>query len=137
MGLQDGRKKLLGVRVLVVDDDPDSLDTACFVLEMHGAQVLSVSNVAAGVAAIPGFRPHVVLSDLCLPGEDGYSLIRRLRALSPDEGGRTPAVAMTAHSFYEDEERARREGFQLFLTKPMDPDRLVGRLGALVGGRPS
>jgi CheY-like chemotaxis protein len=134
MGVGDGPKKLLGVRVLVVDDDPDTLDTACFVLEMHGAQVLSVASVSAGVAAIPDFRPDVVLSDLCLPGEDGYSLIRRLRALPPEQGGRTPAVAMTAHSFYDDEQRALREGFQLFLTKPMDPDRLVGRLGALVSG---
>jgi CheY-like chemotaxis protein len=132
--MAQGGKELAGVRVLIVDDDPDSLDTACFVLEMHGAQVRCVASVSAGVEAVAEFKPDVVLSDLCLPGEDGYSLIRRLRAMPPEKGGATPAVAMTAHSFYEDEGRALREGFQLFLTKPMDPERLVGRLGALVAG---
>jgi CheY-like chemotaxis protein len=131
-----GEKKLAGRRVLIVDDDPDSLDTACFVLEMSGAQVRCVQSVDAGVREVAEFHPDVVVSDLCMPGEDGYSLIRRLRALPEAQGGCTPAVAMTAHSFYEDEGRALKEGFQLFLTKPMDPLRLVDRLRELVPGVP-
>lgn len=133
--MTQAEKKLAGRRVLIVDDDPDSLDTACFVLEMSGAQVRSVPSVEAGIQAVGEFRPDIVLSDLCMPGEDGYSLIRRLRALPEAAGGRTPAVAMTAHSFYDDEGRALKEGFQLFLTKPMDPQRLVDRLGELVRAR--
>lgn len=129
--MADG-KTLEGVRVLIVDDDPDSLDTTCFVLEMSGADVSSVGSVAAGIETVASFAPDVIVSDLCMPGEDGYGFIRRLRAL-PGNPSRTPAVALTAHAIYDDEERALREGFQLFLNKPVDPDHLVTVLARLVG----
>jgi signal transduction histidine kinase/ActR/RegA family two-component response regulator len=115
---------LKGVRVLVVDDDADSLDLIAAVLSQQGAVVEARSSAARALEAFEQWRPDVVLADIEKPGEDGYSLIRRIRALSP-AGGKVPAAAITAYGRTEDRVRALSAGFTTYLPKPVDPDELA------------
>jgi CheY-like chemotaxis protein len=80
-------------------------------------------------------KPQVVLCDLEMPGEDGYSLIRRIRALGPERGGDIPAIAVTAYAQSVDRARASEAGFQLHIAKPLEPVELVAAISSLVGGR--
>jgi CheY-like chemotaxis protein len=127
-------RRLEDVRLLVVEDEPDSLEAIRRLLELHGASVVAVTSVEDALAMLPGYQPHVVVSDLALPGEDGFSLVRRMRVLPPQEGGRTPAVALTAHTGPEYRQRAFEIGFQRFLAKPVDAAVLVETLVELVKG---
>jgi PAS domain S-box-containing protein len=114
---------LSGVKVLVVDDEEDSVGTIRRILERHGAEVRGAYSMEEGLREFPQFAPNVVLSDIGMPEHDGYELISRLRALP---GGRTvPAVALTALARSEDRTRALRAGFQLHVAKPVDFTELV------------
>jgi CheY-like chemotaxis protein len=115
-----------GARVLVVEDDPDTLETLMMVLEAHGAEVAGVLGAADALPVLSTFRPHLLLSDIAMPGEDGFGLIARVRQCTPDEGGRIPALALSAHVYPEDRERAYAAGFQAFLGKPVTVDALLG-----------
>jgi CheY-like chemotaxis protein len=134
-----------GVRVLLVDDHPVVRQVITRVLEESGASVTAVPGVPEALEALGRERPNVVLSDIEMPGEDGYALIRRVRALPADRGGRTPAAALTGLSAEADPARMRRAGFQDLLSKPVDARRLVTLVTALaaagagssaVGSRP-
>jgi len=116
---------LSGVRVLVVDDEPDALALIKRVLEMNSATVITASTAAEGFEALRNGRPHVLLSDIGMPGEDGYSLLKRVRDLPPSEGGSTPAAALTAFARSEDRRRALMAGFQLHVPKPVEPPELL------------
>jgi CheY-like chemotaxis protein len=131
-----GAKRLDGLRVVLVDDDADSLDTMCLVLTLHGADARGVRTAPQGFALVREFRPHVLVSDLSMPGEDGYSLIARVRALPAGEGGHVPAVALTAHAYAEDRDRALSAGFQSYLSKPVEPDRVVDAIARLATPSP-
>ena len=121
----DSAPALDGLRVLVVDDEPDSRGMVATVLELAGAEVLVAATAAEGLALVKRKRPAVLLSDIEMPGEDGYSLIRRVRALSPEAGGLTPAAALTAYAGAEHRTKTLLAGFQMHVAKPVQPAELV------------
>ncbi|HEX4494859.1 MAG TPA: ATP-binding protein, partial [Thermoanaerobaculia bacterium] len=122
---EDSNLDLKGIRVLVVDDEPDARETLRQILEHCNAEVETVSSAAEAVKRVESWRPDVLLSDIGMPGEDGYELIRRVRELPPDRGGRTPAAALTAFARGEDRRRALRAGFQMHLAKPVEIQELA------------
>ncbi|HEX6862480.1 MAG TPA: response regulator [Thermoanaerobaculia bacterium] len=124
---------LTGLRVLVMDDEADTRDLLVTALEQCGAQVTAVPNVPAALASLDIGLPDVLLSDIGVPGEDGYSLIRKLRARSAELGGNVPAAALTAYARSEDRIRALSAGFQAHLAKPIDPAEVVATIAALAG----
>jgi len=126
------RSRLLArLSVLLVDDQPDALDLMSLVLENQGATVIAVSSVAEALRVIAERKPDVLVSDIGLPLQDGYDLIRRVRSLSATDGGAIPAIALTAYAHAEDRRRALRAGFDLHLGKPVEPDELVASVATL------
>ncbi len=116
---------LSGVRVLLVDDEADARELLAEVLEQYGAVVTTVASADEALQALRSLRPTVLISDIGLPGEDGHSLIRRVRALPPEAGGRTPAAALTAFARSEDGRRSLAAGFLRHATKPIQPAALA------------
>jgi signal transduction histidine kinase len=124
---------LAGVRIVLADDEEDSREVIGFLLTQQGAVVTGAASAAEAFAAVKGHPPDVLLSDIEMPDESGYSFIGRVRALSPAEGGTVPAAAMTAHGSREDRERAIAAGFQRHLAKPFQPADLFALVGDLAG----
>jgi CheY-like chemotaxis protein len=122
---------LSGVRVLLADDDESAREAMTSLLSAQGAQVEAVASASEAVQAVGTFRPDVLVSDIGMPGEDGYELIRKVRMLG--EGGRTPAIALTAFSRLEDRTRAMLAGFQSHLSKPVDARELLVTVASLTG----
>ena len=126
-----------GVWVLVVDDEADARDLISLLLRQYGAEVTSVASADDAMVVLTtdaeGARPDVLVSDISMPGEDGYSLIRRVRELAPEHGGRMPAVAVTAFGRSVDRIRALSAGFQLHIPKPVDPLELATVIATLTG----
>ena len=131
----DSRPRLDGLRILVVEDEPDARDLLVIRLQQYGAEVIAASNAAEAWDQInrSGLKPNVIVSDIAMPGEDGYSLIRRIRTLSPEEGGRIPAIALTAYSRIKDRVQALAAGFQMHVPKPVDAAELVLAISSIVG----
>jgi CheY-like chemotaxis protein len=127
---------LEGVRVLLVEDDEDTREVLTLGLELHGALVRAEGSAQAALLAIEEFAPHVILSDIGLPDEDGLSMIRKVRRL-PDTCGRIPAAAVTAFTLSDDGEEPIRAGFQRHFRKPVETRVLfeavaeLARLGAV------
>jgi len=119
--------------VLVVDDEPDARELIAEVLEQCNAAVSSAASVREALAEVERARPDVVLSDIGMPGEDGYDLIRELRAREKEAGGRLPALAVTAFASPQDRERALTAGYDVHLPKPVDPPELVEMVAKLTG----
>jgi CheY-like chemotaxis protein len=117
---------LAGLRVLVVEDDADARELVSAILEDAGAIVRSAESAESGFAAVSAFRPQLLVSDIGMPGEDGYSLIRRVRALGADGG--MPSVALTAFTRAEDRAKALLAGFTVHMGKPVNPAELVSTL---------
>ncbi len=115
---------LIGMRILVVDDEPDTQDFLVFALEEHGAEATAVGSAQAAMEAIACFQPNILLSDIGMPGEDGYALIRTLRS----QGIQIPAIALTAYARNEDRIRALEAGFQSHFAKPIEPNKLITAL---------
>ncbi len=113
--------ELRGVRVLVVDDDDDSRDLVVSILQKCQAIAVSASSAEQALSLIVSERPDVIVSDIGMPGMDGYELMRAIRALPDEHAQRVPAVAVTAYARSEDRQRALAEGFQLHLAKPIEP----------------
>jgi CheY-like chemotaxis protein len=111
--------------VLVVDDDPDARDLLTHVLSNAGATVESGESASAGLEKVRSFRPHVLVSDIGMPGEDGYSFVRRVQSLELSEGGAIPSIALTAYTRIEDRNKALAAGFTTHIGKPVNPDDLV------------
>jgi PAS domain S-box-containing protein len=122
---------LVGVRVLLVEDDADARELVGAILVEAGAVVKSVSSAAAAVEALPGFRPQLLVSDIGMPDEDGYALIRRIRALDAAQGGGIPSLALTAYTRAEDRTKALAAGFTTHIGKPVNPSDLIAALGNL------
>jgi CheY-like chemotaxis protein len=122
---------LLGVSVLVVDDDEDARDLVCRVLEECKATVFTAGSVDEAIELLKRERPAVMVSDIGMPDEDGYDLIRRVRLLPDAEGGSTPAAALTAFARSEDRTRALRAGYQSHVAKPVEPTELVAVVASL------
>jgi CheY-like chemotaxis protein len=122
------RGELAGLRVLVVEDDADARELVSAILEDAGAIVSSADSAATGFDAVSVFHPQLLVSDIGMPGEDGYSLIRRIRALGVEAGGGLPSVALTAFTRPEDRVRALTAGFTVHMGKPVSPADLVNTL---------
>ena len=125
--------RLDGVRVLLVEDDEDTREVLTLGLELQGAEVQSVGSAREALRAVDAFAPHVILSDIGLPDEDGLTMIRKLRKL-PAQLGRIPAAAVTAFTLSDDGEEPIRAGFQRHFRKPVETRTLfdaVAELAAL------
>jgi signal transduction histidine kinase/ActR/RegA family two-component response regulator len=122
--------KLDGLRILIVDDEPNTCEALSVVLHSFGAEVTCAISVSEALQLLPGFKPHVLVSDIAMPGEDGYVLIRKLGALGPGDS-QIPCVALTAYAGAEDVKRALDAGFQTHLSKPVDTNKLVGTIARL------
>jgi PAS domain S-box-containing protein len=125
--------RLDGVRVMVVEDETDVRDFLRISLLQYGAEVTAFATTAEALIAVEAERPDVLVSDIGMPGEDGYSFIRRVRALGPDRGGQVPAAALTAYVKGEDGERVLSAGFQVHLPKPVQPADLASVVATLAG----
>jgi len=125
---------LTGLFVLVIDDEADARELIATVLDQAGARVQTAATADEALVIVARDRPDVVLCDIGMPGTDGYTLMRRLRQLPPEQGGLTPAAALTAYSRVEDTRRAFEAGFQRHVAKPVEPDMLVAQVASL-GGR--
>jgi signal transduction histidine kinase len=127
------RALLRGLCVLVVEDEEDTRELLSTALEQCGALVTAVSSAAAALAHFDLMLPDVLVSDLAMPGEDGYTLIRQVRARDAARGGNVPAAALTAYARAEDRVRALASGFHVHLPKPIDPTDLVTMVATLAG----
>jgi PAS domain S-box-containing protein len=134
----DGLPALDGTHVLVVDDEPDARDVLVALFAQCGAVVAAAGSAADALRAVADHRPDVLVSDVAMPGADGYDLIREVRALPPERGGQVPAVALTAYARSEDRDRALAAGFHAHVPKPVEPARLARLVAGLAGrGSPS
>jgi CheY-like chemotaxis protein len=124
---------LQGLRVLVVDDDRDGLTLVATILANSGAEVRTGASVAEGLEVVRAWRPDVLISDIEMPGEDGYALIRKVRALADTPTARTPAVALTAYGRVEDRLRTLAAGYSMHIPKPVDPAELGIVVASLAG----
>jgi CheY-like chemotaxis protein len=122
---------LSGVKVLVVDDEPDAQVLVKRVLTMSRASVITAGSAAEALAALRRDRPDILLSDIGMPEVDGYQLLAQVRQLPRTEGGDTPAVALTAFARSEDRRRALMAGFQMHLPKPVEPAELLAVVSSL------
>jgi len=121
-----------GLRVLVVDDEPDTCDVLEAVLREAGAEVRTCRSAAAALAEIETWWPDVLLSDIGMPGEDGYALIRSIRVQEAQHGRAIAAVALTAYARLEDRRKALSAGFQMHVPKPIDGDELIAVVARVV-----
>ncbi len=103
------------------------------ILGACGATVAQADSVAAALVCLRERKPDVLVSDIGMPGEDGYALIRQVRQLSAEEGGEVPALALTAFARSEDRRRAILSGFQLHMAKPVEPSELIAMVANLAG----
>ena len=122
---------LEGLRILVVDDEIDARTLLSAMIERCGAQVVAVSSAREGIESIESWRPDVLIADIGMPVEDGYGLIKKVRALPKERGGQTPALALTAYARTEDRVRALSEGYQVHLAKPVDRFELAAVVASL------
>ncbi|WP_433935835.1 response regulator [Sorangium cellulosum] len=134
-GESDRPPELRDLNVLVVDDEDDTRELLVTMLEQCGARVTAVSSTAEALLALRALQPDVLVSDIAMPGEDGYALIRKIRALPAKSGGRTPAVALTAYARTEDRTRALRAGFNTHVPKPIEQAELLAVLASFSGAR--
>lgn len=124
-------RDIKGIRVLLVEDDDDTREAYAATLTELGAEVRAEASAAAGLAALEEYHPQVILSDIAMPGEDGFSFIQKVRRRDPEQSGRVPAAALTALASDQDRQRAMQSGFQLHVPKPIDSARLAAVVGIL------
>jgi PAS domain S-box-containing protein len=125
---------LTGIKVLVVDDEPDSLELIRVFLEHCGAHVATASSAAEALKHLDGAVPDVLISDIGMPETDGFDLIKKVRGFEPERGGKVPAVALTAYAREEDKQRALHSGFQTHLAKPVEMEELINVVAGVVKG---
>ncbi|HEV2863636.1 MAG TPA: ATP-binding protein [Pyrinomonadaceae bacterium] len=128
-----GLPTLLGLRVMVVEDEDDTRLMMSKVIERSGAEVVACASAREALEALARWKPDVLMSDIGMPGEDGYALIRKVRALSAESGGRVPAAALTAYAREEDRQRVLEAGFQMHVAKPVGLGDLITKIADLAG----
>jgi len=126
-------RSLDGLRVLLVDDERETREIISTVVERTGAEVKSCTSAREALAELVDWRPDVILSDIAMPDEDGYSFINRVRSLSQEQGGNTPAAALTAYAREEDRKLALAAGYQMHIAKPIGAGQLVMMIAKLAG----
>lgn len=124
---------LENVRLIVVDDDPDTRHFITIALQGSGAEVRAVASASEALWEIQQLLPDVIISDIGMPEEDGYSMIRKIRLLAPEQGGNIPAIALTAYAREEDTQAALAAGFNLYASKPVEITKLVNMVAKLAG----
>lgn len=124
---------LQGLRVLAVDDDVDTVESISTLLSQQGAQVRTASSATDALALFERWRPGLIVSDIGMPGDDGYALMRQIRARAARDGGRTPAIALTAYARVEDRVAALDAGFEMHLAKPIQPAEFLAVVRTLAG----
>lgn len=129
--------RLDGLRVLVVDDDPDALELATAILAAAGGVVRTCGSAGEALLAVQRWRPDVLVSDIEMPGKDGYSLIREVRTLDAERGGKTPAVALTAYGRTQDRILSLTAGYNMHVPKPVDPGELTTIIANVAGRAPN
>ena len=122
-----------GLRVLLVDDERETREIISTVVERTGAEVKSCTSAREALNALVEWRPHVILSDIGMPDEDGYSFIGRVRSLEDNDGGNTPAAALTAYAREEDRKQVLAAGYQMHIAKPIAAGQLVTMIAKLAG----
>ncbi|WP_442485430.1 PAS domain S-box protein [Aeoliella sp. SH292] len=127
-----GEVVLSGTKILVLDDEADARQLLTRVLTHYEATVESAANAEAAIELVKRWGPDVIVSDIGMPGTDGYEFIRRVRALSPNQGARTPAIALTAFARSEDRTQAMLAGYQLHVAKPIQPQELAASIASLL-----
>ncbi len=128
-------KVLRGLRVLVVDDEADSRDLISAILTRCGSDVNCCESAAEGMKAFKSWKPDLLVSDIGMPNEDGYSLITKLRKLKTKRAKEMPAIALTAYATKEDQERTLSSGFQMHVAKPIDPEKLITSIARAMGSK--
>jgi signal transduction histidine kinase/CheY-like chemotaxis protein len=127
----DGSGVLRGVRVLVVDDHTDAREVLSLVLTRAGAEVVTAGSAATALETFARNKPDVLVSDIGMPEDDGFTLISRIRSLSSEEGGNIPAIALTAYASEEDRRRSLAASFEKHLPKPVDPEEIIATVASL------
>lgn len=128
-------KILRGLRILVVDDEADSRDLVSEILTRWGSDVYCCESAAAGMKAFKSWKPDLLVSDIGMPVEDGYSLIKKLRKLKTKRAREMPAIALTAYATKEDQARTLSSGFQMHVAKPIDPEKLITSIARAMGSK--
>jgi len=118
----------------VIDDEPDARELIAVILTRGGADVSTAESAVEGMQLLGRTKPDVIISDIAMPGDDGYAFIQRVRQLTPGDGGSIPAIALTAYAREEDRRRALSCGYQAHLTKPVEPTQLVSAVAELAHG---
>jgi CheY-like chemotaxis protein len=124
---------LEGLKILIVDDEADTLDMLTIALEQYKGEVKAATSVAEALETFVQWEPDILVSDIGMPGEDGYDLIRRIRSIKKELEKKVPAIALTAYSRSEDRIKALSAGFQMHLSKPIDPAELAAVIASLTG----
>jgi CheY-like chemotaxis protein len=127
------RSALVGLKILVVDDDADVLYLVRRILAEARADVSAASSAESALRNIAIVRPDIIVSDLEMPGVDGYELMRQIRRLPADNGGTTPAIALSAHVLETDKAKAIAAGFTAHVSKPMRALKLIEAIRAAIG----
>ena len=130
---QENLPSLAGLNILAVDDQPDTLDMIETILAERGAIVKTAHSAQAAFAKLQTWRPDILIADIGMPGEDGFSLIQKIRKLPEAAGGKTPAIALTAFARVEDRLKTLSNGFQMHVPKPVEPAELVVIVASLAG----
>ncbi len=131
LALTQENSLLSGLKVLVVDDSADTLAYLTVAIEQYGAKVFAIASGSEAIIALKNFSPDVLISDIGMPDQDGYDLIKQVRSL--EQLGQIPAMALTAYAREEDRTRALAAGFQMYLSKPVEPEKLASAIAQLVG----
>jgi CheY-like chemotaxis protein len=121
------------VHVLLVEDDDDARKLLGAMLKRYGARVTSTKSAAEALRVFEGELPDVLISDIGMPDQDGYELMRKLRELPPEKGGNTPAIALTGYASRKDRERALNSGYQQHIAKPIEQADIIKAIAALIG----
>ncbi|HKP87671.1 MAG TPA: ATP-binding protein, partial [Blastocatellia bacterium] len=122
-----------GLRVMVVDDEADARELLAGMLSQYGAEVKTCSSAGEALEMLERYKPDVLVSDIGMPGEDGYALIKKVRALESERSGRIPAVALTAYARAEDRIRALTAGYNMHVPKPVEPTELAIVIASVSG----
>lgn len=133
MSLTADFPNLSGSQVLIVDDNDDSLELLTFILEECQVEIIKAKSVAEAMDCLARSRPNLLISDVSMPGEDGYVLIEKVKQLTTAQGWQLPVIALTAFATEAEQQRLLAAGFQMHLVKPIDPNEVIAVVMEVMG----